>query len=82
MHCGDALHARTDTLSLPTTCAVYLFKDQLGAITKKDFVPYSERRRLEQARGAANGFQGAHRPKPSAASSPSSRVQRLYSSSQ
>ncbi|GIL91375.1 hypothetical protein Vretimale_17757 [Volvox reticuliferus] len=28
--------------------AVYIFKDQLAAITKKDFVPYSERRRLEQ----------------------------------
>ncbi|GLI71439.1 hypothetical protein VaNZ11_016653 [Volvox africanus] len=28
--------------------AVYVFKDQLAAITKKDFVPYSERRRLEQ----------------------------------
>ncbi|EFJ45591.1 hypothetical protein VOLCADRAFT_94074 [Volvox carteri f. nagariensis] len=28
--------------------AVYFFKDQLAVITKKDFVPYSERRRLEQ----------------------------------
>ncbi|KXZ53898.1 hypothetical protein GPECTOR_6g816 [Gonium pectorale] len=28
--------------------AVYVFKDQLAAITKKDFVPYSERRRMEQ----------------------------------
>ncbi|KAG2442055.1 hypothetical protein HYH02_009846 [Chlamydomonas schloesseri] len=26
----------------------YVFKDQLAAITKKDFVPYSERRRMEQ----------------------------------
>ncbi len=27
---------------------MYVFKDQLGSITKKDFVPYSERRRMEQ----------------------------------
>ncbi|KAG2440807.1 hypothetical protein HXX76_003662 [Chlamydomonas incerta] len=26
----------------------YVFKDQLAAITRKDFVPYSERRRMEQ----------------------------------
>lgn len=27
---------------------MYVFKDQLASITKKDFVPYSERRRMEQ----------------------------------
>ena len=34
----------------PVLDITYVFKDQLAAITRKDFVPYSERRRMEQVR--------------------------------
>lgn len=48
--CSRVSAARLAACVPPCTAdAVYLFRDQLGAITKKDFVPYSERRRCAGA---------------------------------